>query len=578
MTFLFFVPFLLFAPLMGFLADRLPRRGLMIVADGIRFGLMLALATLIGWCSSMGSWGPFLPLMLIGTFAAMFSPARCALLPTLIRPDQLVQANGLIGGLGVIGTMVAAYIGGYLAVHYEPIVAFRIDAMTFAASALFLFVLRAPQQESAPKSRTGIAGTMREMAGGFRYVLSHRRVMELLLVAALIWFCGPLVKCVIPAVVRDVYGGGYQAMSGYRAFLGIGFIAGAGAIALLGDALRSEVAITWALGGIGLSIAVFASSVFLPFAPGTLAIIGAVGVIGAGAAGITAMTSLESLLQRIVPDRFRGRVFGVRDVVAAAALLMATGALGLPQNTRVDHWVGYILILVAVLTIAAGLITLHVRLGRSGLGRHVSFALNFNELGAKFLWRVKCVGRCTVPREGPLIVTANHICSADPLFICSIVRFRSLSFMVAAEYINWPIAGWFMRAAECIPVRRGTRDTSPTKTALRFLRDGKAVAIFIEGGIVAPGEQVELKDGVSMLALKTGANVIPVHISGVRYCKSTLGGLFKRHRPQIRFGKPVDLNEFRGKKADRETLRAATAKIFTAIHALAPEDDGTPST
>ena len=92
----------------------------MIVADGIRFGLMLALATLIGWCSSMGSWGPFLPLMLIGTFAAMFSPARCALLPTLIRPDQLVQANGMIGGLGWIGTMVAAYVGGYLGPTMNP--------------------------------------------------------------------------------------------------------------------------------------------------------------------------------------------------------------------------------------------------------------------------------------------------------------------------------------------------------------------------------------------------------------------------------------------------------------------------
>ncbi len=357
MTFLFFVPFLLFAPLMGFLADRLPRRGLMISADLIRFGLMLALATLIGWCSSMGSWGPFLPLMLIGAFAAMFSPARCALLPTLIRPDQLVQANGMIGGLGWIGTMVAAYVGGYLAAHYEPIVAFRIDAMTFAASALLLFVLRAPRHEASVVSRHGTGEMWRELAGGLRYVCSHHRVMELLLVTALIWFCGPLVKCVIPAVVRDVYGGGYQAMSGYRAFLGMGFISGAGVIVLLGDALRSEVAITWALIGVGLSIAIFAASVFLPFAPGTLAIIGAVGVIGAGAAGIMAMTSLESLLQRIIPDRFRGRVFGVRDVVAAAALLVATGALGLPQNTRVDQWVGYILILVAVMTVAAGLIT-----------------------------------------------------------------------------------------------------------------------------------------------------------------------------------------------------------------------------
>ena len=64
----------------------------------------------------------------------------------------------------------------------------------------------------------------------------------------------------------------------YRAFLGGGFILGAVIISVLGNALRSEIAITWGLFGISGSITIFAASVFLPLESFTRAAIGAVGV------------------------------------------------------------------------------------------------------------------------------------------------------------------------------------------------------------------------------------------------------------------------------------------------------------
>ena len=67
--------------------------------------------------------------------------------------------------------------------------------------------------------------------------------------------------------------------AGYRAFLGLGFIIGAVVISILGDSLRSEIAITWSLFGVGGSIAVFAASTFLPYSPRALSNIGAVGVM-----------------------------------------------------------------------------------------------------------------------------------------------------------------------------------------------------------------------------------------------------------------------------------------------------------
>ena len=572
MTFTFFVPFFLLAPVAGMLADRFPRRLLMILADAARCLIMFGFAGLIAWTQDWGAWGPFMPLLAVGAFAALFSPARSALLPTLIRPEQLVRANGMISGLGFIATMAAAKISGWLADHYVPVVSFRVDAVTFLGSAILLVFLRPPRLHAEVRDGRSLSSSLRDLRAGFRYARCHRHVLELLAIAALVWFCAPLVNSVIPAIVRDVYGGSYQLMSDYRMFVGIGLVVGAIIVSVLGDALRSEIAISWGLLGIGAAIAVFAGSVFLPFAALTLAVIGAVGVVVAGMFALAVMASFNALLQRTVADRYRGRIFGVRDVGTTASLLLATGFLGVPHWSRVDRWVGPILIAVAVMFFAAGLLTIRLRLRRGRHGPALTFAENLNEFVAKFWWRFRRIGPSTVPREGAVIITANHRCPADPLFLCAAAPYRAISFLIAAEYANWPIAGFFVRLAECIPVRRGTQETSATKQALRHLKEGKAMGIFIEGGIPSPHERPEPKDGVAMLALKTGAKVIPAHISGSIYRDGMMAGFLTRHRARVRFGPPVDLSEFGEDRPNRETVRAATRKIYEAIQALAPAE------
>jgi len=569
MSFMFFTPFVLLAPFAGVLADRLPRRALMVFADGARFAILLVFASLIAWMQNWSSWGVFLPLLLVGTFAAIFSPARSALLPTLVDPDQLVTANGMISGLGIIATMAAALIGGYLADHFPPVVAFRIDSLTFAASALFLLLLRPPRRTSFDARVGSGRSGWSALRAGLHYARSHRRVLELFAVAALVWFCGSLVNSVIPAVVRDAYAGDYQLISSYRALLGVGFVVGAAAITVLGDALRPEIAMTWGLFGIAGGMTVFAASASLHLNSASLARIGAVGVVLGGASAVAVMASFTTLLQRTTADRFRGRVFGVNDLCCTTALLAATGLLALPQWTRVDRFVGLILASVAIVTFGAAVVTLIVRLNRGPLGAALTFAENLNELLAKTFWRLRLVGPSTVPHQGPVIIAANHTCSADPLLLCACVMYRPIAFMVAREYSNWPIVRFFLRLVECIPVSRTGQDTAGFKAAIRHLRAGKAIGVFIEGRIVPPGETGDPKDGAAMLALMTGAAVVPAHISGTKYHDRVLRGLFSRHRARVRFGRPVDLSEFQGDRGNRETTHSATLKIHRAIQALA---------
>lgn len=570
-TFIFFLPFFVVCPFAGALADLFSRRGLMVTADLGRAAVLLVFVYLIAWTQHWGPWGAFAPLLLLGGFAAIFSPARSALVPTIVPAEQLVRANAMLSGLGIIATMVAAVIGGWLAQHYAPAAAFRANAITFMGSAVLLFGMRLPRAAVDPSRNHRVNSGLHDLREGWSYVRAHRHVFELMIIASIIWFCGSLVNSVIPAVVRDVYGGNFQTISTYRALLGAGFIGGAVAMTILGPALRSEVAITWGLYGVTVGIGTFAASVFVNAPAATCARLGAVGIVTAGFFAVAVMASFDALLQRTVANRFRGRVFGVKELVSTGTLLVATGALGVPQWERLDRWVGWILVGVAALTLAFGITSITVRLRRGVHTPKYMFAEHLNEFIAKFWWRFRRIGPARVPPTGPVIIAANHICSADPVFISAAAPYRLISFIIAAEYATWPGIRRLVKFLDCIPVRRGSREAAGSaKQALRHLENGKAMGIFIEGGIIPPGEPRRPKDGVATLALRSGATVIPAYISGIKYREGIIAGLLTRHHARLQFGPPVDLREFAEMPRNRETIRAATRKIYAAIIALAP--------
>lgn len=569
-TFVFMLPFFVLGPVAGLLADRLPRRGLMIAADLIRAAIMFCFAWLVATSEAWGPWGPYLPLGLVGVFAAVFSPARAALLPTLIRPRQLIEANATMSGLGVIATMLSAVLGGYLATHYAPTVAFRLDATTFIFSAALLFCIRPPQR-STHAIPAGEPGTWRALREGFVYVARHRRVAELLLVAVLVWSTGAVVRSTIPAVVRDAYGlHSYFAITVFQALLGAGMLSGALVLTLFGDALRSEVAITLSLTGIGVAMGLLAGSVWLPATASVAMGLGGTAIVLAGIGATGVMASYQALMQRIVPDRVRGRVFGVTDLCTMAGLLAATGALGIPAWPTIDRWVGVLLVTVAVTLLAAGLTTWLVRRRRSSLSVRIGFWRGLTDFYCRWWFRLRRDGICTIPREGPVLVVANHTCSVDPLLLIASSTRPYISFLIAQEFHSLPVFGRLTRMIECIPVQRDGRDSTGTRAALRHLQAGKVLGIFLEGRIPAPNEDVPPRHGAAMLALHSEAVVIPAHISGTRYHPGVAWSFLQRHRARVRFGKPIDLSGFYAHRRDRTSVEAVSRLMMATIRELAP--------
>ena len=582
MTFLFFAPFFACGWLAGTVADRLPRRIVMIAADLARAAIVLSLPLWVEWQvrsrgETLGQGDLFvalLPLLALGVFASFFSPARQALLPQVVRQDQLVQANSISSGLGTIAAMLSNMVGGVLA-GISPRLNFMTDAATFVASAVLVGGIRVPSSRRGRTAgkETGTEGDKekashgepgaptdaaqesfgRMVVQGVRYVRMHRRVAELILLAAMFWTAAAVFTSVLPSVVFRRYHLDYAWLGGMRGTLAGGMLLGAILLTLLGDRIRSELVNLIAMVGAGVSLIGFAwadrVSVGMPLA------------ILVGISGSMLLISVNTMLQRIVSNRWRGRVFGIADVATMAGLLAATGLLGLWPIRNLDGLVPQILTVLGILMVAMGIAMHRMQSRRLHLRPWQLLVWRINEFYCKWWLRAKRDGPCTVPPAGPAILAANHTSYVDPLVLYATGPQRLISFMVAKEYCDMPVLGRLLRGIGSVPTTRSGQDLPATREAIRQLHEGRLVGIFPQGRIELPDEQVEARGGIVLLALHSRVPVIPVHISGTRHSESAAWSFLRRHRVRIRYGKPIDLSAWYDKPLDKE-LRDQLGRII----------------
>jgi 1-acyl-sn-glycerol-3-phosphate acyltransferase len=122
-----------------------------------------------------------------------------------------------------------------------------------------------------------------------------------------------------------------------------------------------------------------------------------------------------------------------------------------------------------------------------------------------------------IPKDGPVILAANHASNLDAVVIGSwlIPRLgRRIHWLGKKELFAWPIIGWTAANGGVHPVDREGADVEAFRLAKRILDEGNVLFVFPEGTRSPDGALQEARDGVAVLAQRTGAPIVPIGISG----------------------------------------------------------------
>lgn len=290
------LPVFLATPWAGWLADRLDRRRLMVACDLARTALCLAFLAV----GPENLWLGYVLVAALSVFAAVFSPASEAATPNVVDPEDLATANATNGSLW--GTMLAvgAALGGVISEVFGRDTAFVVDAVSFAVSALLLVRIRRPLAEARHhEDRVGVIDATVETA---RYARRDHRVLALISVKFGFGMAAG-VLALIPVFAKDVFAAGDVGFGLLMAARGLGALIGP----FIGHRFSGPEHARL-MGAIAGALAVFGTSYVVVGLMPTLWL--AAGAIFCAHLGGGAQWMLSTYgLQRLVPDRIRGRIF-----------------------------------------------------------------------------------------------------------------------------------------------------------------------------------------------------------------------------------------------------------------------------
>lgn len=192
------------------------------------------------------------------------------------------------------------------------------------------------------------------------------------------------------------------------------------------------------------------------------------------------------------------------------------------------------------------------------------------KFGTEILCRVDAPDIETVPQKGPLIVISNHTGQLEVAVFFGQLATRPITGWAKMEAWDNAFLSWLFTLWGLIPVRRGEGDTSALRKALKALEDGYIFGIAPEGTRNRTGRLIRAQPGAAMLAVHSGAPVLPVvHWGGENFLRNL--PRFKRTDFHIRVGEPFKLNLV-GAKVNRETRQRIADEMMIRIARLMPPE------
>ncbi len=493
-------PFLLFAPLSGWLSDRYPKRQVFLGSLWLQLGVMLAIMAAVYFHAIFLAVAGF---FFLGAQSALMGPARRGMVKDLAG-DSVGEVVGWMEMLCIVAILAGTFAGGQLIDGLEnllkmPWTAALVALGLLAASCVvallsFRNVPLHPAGASTPFSGQAIFGhisllkTLRQNRGIWRASLGDSSF----------YLAGGILMLTLTELGRSLHPDGVGAASATGlmvACMGSGI-----AIGSVGAAFLCRRIINLGIvpcGALGMSSALFA----LPFLSGAAFF---AGLLFLGICGGLYLVPLGAFMVDRSPEEERGRILAAASMLSSFAGVVAVGLHALAKE--VFHigtsgqfiLVGFWLLIVAVSS---------VRMLPDALLRLLAYFL------ARQHYSVKVVGAENIPTKGGALMVCNHVSYIDTI-ILSLASPRPIRFVGYDEFFETPVLGSVLRIFGAIPVS-SKKAKEAIVVAAQHVSEGELVCIFPEGQLTRTGCLMELKSGFELIARRAKAPVIVAHMDGL---------------------------------------------------------------
>lgn len=311
------VPILLFSLYGGWVADRIPRRTLLVITQSSMMILAFILAAL-DFTNIVQPWHILVLAFLLGVANAFDTPVRISFVLELVDREDMNNAIALNSTMYNIATVVGPSVSGLTYAAFGAAWCFTINGLSFIAVIVALLLMHIKMRPQPMQNSSARA----EIAEGVRYVISNPLVLSLTIAVGMVNFFGFGFLNLLPAWATDVLHGNVTTNGLLISARGFGALVSALMLASLGrQKVRGKL---WMIGSLimPLTLFIFAWVGWTPLSLGILVVI--------GWSMMLVTNNNNSLIQSEVPDNLRGRVTGVYALIMNGSYTMGallTGAV-----------------------------------------------------------------------------------------------------------------------------------------------------------------------------------------------------------------------------------------------------------
>ena len=292
------VPVAIIGPFAGVLIDRMSRKVIVVLSDAMR-GIAILYMAYLTYTGQLTVFWIYIIAAIIGVGSAFFRPSLQASIPNMVPEAQLTRANSVFQTGMQFTQVIGPALGGFLVGFFGAFFVFALNGVSFLVSAFTELFINF-RQSAVQHEETNFWSDFCE---GLKFTYDNKLLFWMVIITSLLNFAFAPVDILIAKQVKVVYHLGAVELGYVVSAFAIGMILGAGLLSILPEIKRKHNVIILNILAAGLFFS------FMGYAPNLIFFLFLALLVGVGISISNVLFMV--VLQRIVPDEKRGRVFSV---------------------------------------------------------------------------------------------------------------------------------------------------------------------------------------------------------------------------------------------------------------------------